>query len=450
VGRVDRRAGLALAAATITAAVAAAPADAAVERYTLRHGPVAIGGFQVKFPRVEVPTPKVDGHIVRMHARLVDARGRRVSIRDVMLHHLVFRRRWRPGNKLPCRSRRGEAFYGTGEENQRLDLPAGYGYRITRRDRWRITAMLMSHALKVRRVYIQYRVTVDTSGRLTPVRAFWVRANGCGPSISYPVPGGGPPGSTNLRRFTWRMPYAGRIVAASGHLHGGAKDMWLSQPRCGNRRLLHTRPFYAPPDHPYYTARPILHEPGPFDTSAFRSRTGIPVRRGERLRLTGAYDGQLPHTRVMSIMHVYVARGPAPRACAPLPVDRRQTRRYERYRPEPPQVRVPLNRLDERGRTYELLEPPWPARRLRRRGTVAVRDDGFSPPHVRLRAGSRLTWRFTGAGRHNVVFANGPSLVGSPTLRRGQRHTTRFRVPGRYELYCYLHPVTMHQVVDVR
>ena len=311
--------------------------------------------------------------------------------------------------------------------------------------------MLMSHGLPVRKVYIQYRVTVDTSRRLTPVRAFWVRANGCGPSISYPVPGGGPPGATEpaplhvadaLRRADRRRERA-PARRRQGHVALAAA---LRQPAPAATRGR----YYAPPEHAYYTSRPILHEPGPFDTSAFSSRTGIPVRRGERLRLTGAYDAQLPHPRVMSIMHVYIARGPAPRGCAPLPADRRQARKYERFQPAPPQVRVPLNALDERGRSYEILEPPWPARRPRRGASVAVRDDGFSPPRVRLRAGSKLTWRFTGAAPHNVLFANGPALVGSPTLRRGQTHTTRFRVPGRYELFCYLHPMTMHQVVDVR
>ena len=46
-------------------------------------------------------------------------------------------------------------------------------------------------------VYIRYRVTVDTDRRLTPVHAFWVRANGCSPTVSYPVYGGGAPGSTD-------------------------------------------------------------------------------------------------------------------------------------------------------------------------------------------------------------------------------------------------------------
>ena len=111
---------------------------------------------------------------------------------------------------------------------------------------------------------------------------------------------------------TGRPPYNARIVAVGGHLHGGAKDMWLSQPRCGDRRLLDTRPFFGMPDHLYYRVRPILHEPGPMDTHYFLSKTGIAIRKGEKIRLTGAYDAEHPHPRVMSIMHVYLARDPRP------------------------------------------------------------------------------------------------------------------------------------------
>ena len=63
----------------------------------------------------------------------MDAQGRTVTIRDVMLHHLVFHRRREPEVRNACTSRDGEAFYGTGEENQQLRLPAGYGYRISKR-----------------------------------------------------------------------------------------------------------------------------------------------------------------------------------------------------------------------------------------------------------------------------------------------------------------------------
>ena len=125
-----------------------------------------------------------------------------------------------------------------------------------------------------------------------------MRANGCGPQVSYPVPAAAAPGST-LRRAARleACPFDGRIVAVGGHLHGGAKDMWLSQPRCGNRRLLDTAPRFGMPNHLYYRARPILHEPGPVDTRYFLSRTGIPVSKGERLRLTGDLRRQRARTR---------------------------------------------------------------------------------------------------------------------------------------------------------
>src|SRR5580765_3552924 len=126
--------------------VPAAPAAAKLHRYTLQYGPVRMGGFNVKLPKAKVRAPRVNGYIVHMDAELVNAKGRRVTIRDVMLHHLVFHRRRESSVRNACSSRHGEAFYGTGEEQQELRLPPGYGYRITAKDKWRVTAMLMSHS----------------------------------------------------------------------------------------------------------------------------------------------------------------------------------------------------------------------------------------------------------------------------------------------------------------
>jgi plastocyanin len=80
---------------------------------------------------------------------------------------------------------------------------------------------------------------------------------------------------------------------------------------------------------------------------------------------------------------------------------------------------------------------------------VDLRDNVFRPSHISLRAGGSLRWRFADAIPHNVLFASGPRLVGSPTLSDGKTYTTRFRAPGHYELFCYLHPMTMHQTVEV-
>src|SRR3954447_20935965 len=115
----------------------AAPAAARVRTYTMRSGPYTMGGFNTSFVKGQMPTPRVDGYVVGMHARLVDRRGRRVTIGDVMLHHVVFRRLWHRRTTHARTSRLGEAFYGTGEENQSLRFPAGYGYRTRTRDRWR-------------------------------------------------------------------------------------------------------------------------------------------------------------------------------------------------------------------------------------------------------------------------------------------------------------------------
>jgi hypothetical protein len=40
--------------------------------------------------------------------------------------------------------------------------------------------------------------------------------------------------------------------------------------------------------------------------------------------------------------------------------------------------------------------------------------------------------------------------MGSPTLSGGAVYERRFTVPGVYQLFCYLHPMTMHQELTVR
>jgi plastocyanin len=449
-GRAPLRAGSLVALALVLSFALPAAAQAKLKTYTLQNGPIRMGNFNVKFPKVPTRAPGVDGYVVGMTTSLVDRRGRAITIRDVMLHHIVFHRVGRSGGRWPCSGASGEAIYGTGEEKQNLRLPTGYGYRVRKGDKWRLTAMLMSHSEEPRNVYIRYRVTVMTGKQLKIVRPFWVRASGCGAQVSYPVEGGGEPGSTDTRAYNWKVPFNGRIVAVGGHLHGGARDMWLSQPRCGDRRLLDTSPRFGMPDNLYYRAKPILHEPGPVDTRYFLSRQGIPVRKGETIRLTGAYEKTRPHPRVMAIMHVYLSPdNTVPTGCRPLPADRRELTKYKRVRTEPPAVNVPLNTLGADGHTHTVTTPLTGAKPLADGATVALRNARFTPGHVSVEAGSSLTWRFQDAIPHNVLLASGPRLVGSPTLSRGTA-TSRFAVPGRYELFCYLHPITMHEVVDVR
>jgi plastocyanin len=49
-----------------------------------------------------------------------------------------------------------------------------------------------------------------------------------------------------------------------------------------------------------------------------------------------------------------------------------------------------------------------------------------------------------------VTLASGPFGFSSLFLRAGRTYTQRFMRPGTYRLFCSLHPVLMHEVVDVR
>src|SRR5688500_643414 len=127
------------------------PATAAAGQRTItkRFGPIGIGPYAVKYRTSRLPAPRVNGHIVRMHARVVDRRGRAMPVSRMMLHHLTFKDLGAPGRTRRdvtyCKGSLGERFYGTGEEDRALEFPDGYGYRVRKRDRWDANWMLMNH-----------------------------------------------------------------------------------------------------------------------------------------------------------------------------------------------------------------------------------------------------------------------------------------------------------------
>jgi hypothetical protein len=104
----------------------------------------------------------------------------------------------------------------------------------------------MNHTHERQEAYLDYRVTVDPAAGLTPVKPYWVSVVACVSDPQYTVPGGQARGSFHLRSQTFTMPDSARIVAVGGHLHGGGRELVLSQPACGDRRLAVSDPTYAP------------------------------------------------------------------------------------------------------------------------------------------------------------------------------------------------------------
>src|SRR4051794_11789037 len=441
--------------AALALALACAPGAFAGERtYKLRFGPISLNGYQVRQNSDPVRTPKVRGYITHMRAHVVDKRGRDIPIQRVMLHHVLFTNRGRfDGDRHDgtCPGIPRERFMGTGEEHQVLDLPAGYGIPVRAGDRWMAAWMLMNHRQQRDKGYIEYDVTVETGKKLTPVKAYWLDVTNCRGHVYYNVPGGGAPGSTAHNRVVWRPPFDGRLVAGGAHLHGGTKSMKIYQPRCENRKIVESKPLYGMPDDPVYQVLPVLHEPGPINTSWFESASGIPVRKGEKLVVSGDYDGELPHVKVMAVMHVYMARASdVPSGCAPMPSDLTNENLSVPGRASAPVVTVPLTGIGANGKAQTIDDVPGRTKVLQGDGRVLVHDFSYSVSKLSIPLGSAITWRFPDTTSHDVTLANGPYGFSSPFSRVGRTYTQRFTRPGKYKLFCSLHPVVMHEIVDVR
>jgi plastocyanin len=445
--------------AVAVGALATEEAEAAPRTVTLRSGPVVVEGYAVRYGTSRVPAPRVDGHITRMHARVVDRRGRPVPIARMMLHHITFIDKGSP--RLPksdpsyCPERPGRRFYGTGEEDQAMLLPAGYGYRVRARDRWEANWMVMNHGHRVDRVWIQYTMTIDDAPGLEAVTPYWIGVVPCRGDPIFDVPGGGAPGSIHEQAAAWRVPQDGRIVAAGGHIHGGSAGIALQEPACGGRVLVESTPLYGQPDHPYYNVLPVLHEPGPISTSWATSRTGIGVRKGDRLRIVARYDAERLHVRAMGILHVYVAaprrRPEGAQRCPPPPADLVQKQQKAGGRTVAPAVTVPLTRIGADGRARAVEAPAGRTERVPPSGryTVEIRRPRFTPPNLIVAAGTRVRWRFSDVTRHDVTVADGPLGFSSQPVRGGTAFERRLTEPGVYKLFCSLHPARMTQRVTV-
>jgi plastocyanin len=431
-----------------------APRKSTIKRYVLRFGPVNLGSYQVRFRTDHPKAPGVDGSLIAMNARVVDRDGKAIPPQRVMLHHVLFLNEGRfEGDRHDgvCRSIPRERFYGKGEEGQVLRLPNGYGYPLRSGDKWRLNWMLMNHKLERQEAYIEYTVVVDTAPGLTPVRPLWFDVVGCRQGSLYDVPGGGGRGSIHSKSITWKAPESGRLVAGGAHLHGGATNMVVNEPGCDSRWLFASPTLYGNPDHPYYQVRPVLHEPGPISSGWFESEKGIPITKGERLRITSKYDNSRPHMAVMGIMHAYLALGGASEAkCQPLPDDIRYSGIDGPGRRSPPKIRVPLTKIDSNGQPETIERVAGRHYRLGGGTTVDIRKFRFSKTNLSIPIGSSIVWRFDDRARHAVTLANGPLGFGSNFFRRGERYKQRFTRPGVHQIYCQLHPVTMHEIVKVR
>ena len=243
-----------------------------------------------------------------------------------------------------------------------------------------------------------------------------------------------------------------RVAHGAGHVHGGAFKLTVTQPNCGNRQIAESNPTWGLPDHPFYTVRPVLHEPGPINMSAFQSQAGIPVGAGSNIRLNSLYDNSKPHTRVMGIFLVYVAPpnpGPQPGSCDPLPGDIQTFSTNQPGRSGPIPYTIPLTGLNAQQQAITINAPPGKLKRAKSGSLVEVKDRYFAKKNVKLNKGDTLKYFFTGNELHNLTLANGPLGIGSENLNANRVYSQKFTRTGTYRFFCGLHPVQMSQRVVV-
>jgi plastocyanin len=479
--------------AVVAAALLSAPAASAAEQTFVGEVPTGtIGPYEVrqeiKFP---VPAPPGGGYITKMETDIVDATtGDPVPIARLMLHHIVFATIGRPDSTCHNQGVTGfdsnpdpfagvpiQRFYAAGEERAKMSLPSGYGYEIGGTPYWGMTYMVMNHRAAPDNAVIQYKVTYedDPVGEgLTAVTPWWLDVRDCRADPIYNVPGakkkakkrkgkkgkgkqgkGKKPAAapTHTLSKDYTFP-AGRIVAGGGHVHGGAYKLTVSQPNCSNRQIAESNPTWGLPDHPFYTVRPVLHEPGPINMSAFQSQAGIPVGAGSTIRLNSLYDNSRPHTRVMGIFLVYLAPpnpGPPPQSCDALPGDVQTFSTDQPGRTGGPiPYTIPLTGLNAQGQAVTIDAPPGKLKRAKSGSVVEVKDRLFAKPNLRLNKGDSLKYFFTGNELHNLTLANGPLGIGSDNLNANRVHNQKFTRTGTYRLFCGLHPVQMSQRVVVK
>ena len=401
----------------------------AVQTLTYRTGPIAIGAYGVVQEAQRADSPQVDGYVVGMSADIVDAAGNPVPAHHVMLHHVVFGKVLYPD--LTCTSLRDyqgqsssfpvQRFYAEGEEHAQLALPEGYGYPNLGTNVWGVLYMLMNHHAFDQTVYLRYTVRYVTGEALIPVKPYWLDVRNCRADPIFTVPVTGGKGSTYEQHDDFSMPESGRFVAGAAHLHGGGLSLDISDATCGSS-LYTSYPTWGGVE-----PIPIMHEPGPLAMTQFSDGYGRPVRAGDVVRITAAYDNARPHMRVMGIALLFLAPA-AVSACES----------FDSPRPpptEPNPVSVML-----------LKKPSGPLVRAR---STWVGDYRYGTERVAIRRGTTFTWRFVGRLAHDVTLASGPVGFASPSMIRGTyRH--RFTRPGVYRLYCSLHPTRMTQIITVR
>lgn len=249
--------------------------DPATHVMTVRIGPVSLSAnaehMAVPQPPTLWLTIPISGWLTAYHPSLVDASGQ--TLPNKLLHHVAFYDTARPD--FLC-SNKEEHIFGAGAEMNDWPTIPGFGYRVHKDDRIRISTMFGNPTAETYRdvflqVRIEYQLEKEHAAGLKDVYPAWFDVMGCGESGYDLAPGA----STKTSEF--KIPFSGAILGVGGHLHDYGE--WLILKNVRTNQTIATLEADADAQG-RVVSMPV---------KLFIGHGGVQVRSGDVIEVTDAY-----------------------------------------------------------------------------------------------------------------------------------------------------------------
>ncbi|MGI9103955.1 MAG: hypothetical protein ACR2IF_16060 [Terriglobales bacterium] len=222
------------------------------------------------------PAPQIleipfDGWITAYHPSLMDARG--AQLPPGILHHVAF---WNTARAdFLCPNKDEHIFGAGGEMNDWPALP-GFGYRVRKGDRIRITTMFhnptaTSYANARLSVAMEYQ-PAEADAQLKSVYPAWFDVKQCGNSEFQLAAEG------MKLDATIPVHYSGRLLGVGGHLHDYGRQLLI---RDATQNQLIAELNSTLDEQGHIRAMPIV---------TFADRGGFPLRQGDNVEVAATYD----------------------------------------------------------------------------------------------------------------------------------------------------------------
>lgn len=280
------------------------------QRLQYSYGPLEVtpGANLILIGPVTIEKPGYDGFVTRFKPDLLKADGTPPPVDVIHLHHGVWLNM--TGNDRTAGT--PERIAASGEEKTILDLPRDangdpiYGYPVEDTDVWAINHMLHNQTTEAETVWITYEIDYvkkdsDLGRSIKPAYPVWMdvcngeaypvfdvkRGSGGDGEYTFPDEASSPTrcSSGKATGEEWRVPEAGTLVWAGGHVHPGGLATDLSVKRGTAQRLL----FRSEAE--YFGNKPPVSWDMAMTVTPNDWRAAL--KPGDRLRVTATYETQI-------------------------------------------------------------------------------------------------------------------------------------------------------------